>query len=308
LLGIPADKRQTLVVVGDPVLEELERHASAQQAEPVEVDSQPEQLARLIGVLTATGASRGGRSVVGRAQALVRAGARRAAGAPPAVMPTLAVGVLGIGAAAVLLRGRDAIPVDVTFVSASAARGLTFSGGSFEIGGVYSAHPKHDDLYLPWVGYSRSILQERVLEAAAFFIGCCGASTVETLVEEGDDLAIDARVADLPGAGSAKWNAKVDKSSKQHRVIKAPGRKAPTELVRDDWTWIDDEPEWQKVHDLRLRSQITSYELRTDINDHRVAEGKALSKLPGAALDLNAAAKRHAKTVVKWKVSFPPAK
>jgi hypothetical protein len=307
LLDIPVHSRQTLIVVDDPVLQEIEGHASVQPGEPANTDQQTERLTRLLGgAFVAAGPHRVGRAAIGRGRELLRASAGRAGGAPPALMPALAaIGVMGIGTVAVLLLERDGIPVDVTFVSATAARNLTFSEGPFKVGGVYAAHPKHAERYLPWDTYSRLILHERAREAASFFVGCCGASRVETLVEQGDDLSVDVGISDLPWAGSAKWNAKLVENTTQHRVIEGPGRLVPEELVPADWTWFDDEPEWQEIHDLRRDLRITSHELTTVIKDERLVTGKALSKIPAAKLNLNATVKRHKTTRVKWKVSFP---
>ncbi len=313
LLALPVQERQTLVVLPDRDLREIEQLASTQQADQLEIeqDASTDQVTKLlelaVGLGAAVGAPKAAGAAVDRAREIVRAGASRAAATSPTMVPALALGVVGIGAVAFLFKSRNGNPVNVTFVSASTAQGLTFSEGPFELGGVYTAHPMQHERYVPAASFSRIILEERTRETQTFLITCCGASKVEMIIDHGDDLgfAADAGYEERPATGSGKLNAKRVESTKRHTVSKAPGRSAPNPLIPSEWIWFAAEPEWQEIHRQRRDAGITSYDLSTEINDDRSVDYKALAKIPGVKLNVDFGVKRHDKTVVKWKVSFP---
>lgn len=220
-------------------------------------------------------------------------------------MVPLAVGAVGI-AVALLLKSRSGAPVNVTFVSASAAQALTFSEGPFELGGVYSAHPMQHERYLPAASFHRRILEERTRETETFLLTCCGASKVEMTVYHGDGLEFVANASyeERPNTGSGKLNAKRVEGTNRHAIIEAPGRTAPGPLIPSEWIWFEAEPEWQEIHRQRRDAAITSYIVTTVVKDDRSVDFKALAKLPGVKLDGDFAVKRHDKTVVTWNVSF----
>lgn len=214
-----------------------------------------------------------------------------------------------VGAVAALFEGRADTPVDVIFVSASAAQALTFSDGPFEIGGVYTAHPMHHDRYLPAERYSRLILEERNRETHTFLMTCCGASEVDMTIDYGDNLSVVVNAGYEEGkkTSSGKLDAKHDQTANRHAISAGPGRASPGPLVPSDWAWFAAEPEWQVIHRQRRDAGITRYTLTTVIKDDRTVDFKALAKLPGVKLNADLVVKRNAKTVVTWKVSFPPA-
>lgn len=312
LLARPIHQRQTLVVVPDQDLRGIEQVASTQQAEHLAVaqDASTDQVAKMlelaIGLGGAVGAPKAAGAAADRAREIVRAGASRAAASAPAMVP-LAVGAVGIGAVALLLKSRHGTPVNVTFVSASAARALTFSEGPFELGGVYTAHPMQHERYLPAASFHRKILEERTRETETFLLTCCGASKVEMTVDHGDNLEFKANASyeERPNTTSGKLNAKRVEGTNRHAIIKAPGRSAPGPLIPSEWIWLAAEPEWPEIHRQRRDAGITSYDLTTVVKDDRSVDFKALAKLPGVKLNADFEVKRHDKTVVKWKVSFP---
>ncbi|CAB4897671.1 unannotated protein [freshwater metagenome] len=216
-----------------------------------------------------------------------------------------AIAAVGVGALAIFFNGRTGIPDNVTCVSASAAEGLTFSEGPFELGCVYSAHPKRAGHYLPWSTFQQITLAERIREAERFFITSCGASRVETHVEQTNDFSADLRFDGLKVAGSANWDSQVVKSTKDHRIIEAPGRKAPNDVVPGEWTWLDAQQVWQDIHDMRRNDGLTRYKLTTTVTDRRHLDIKALSKVPGYKGSLNGGGKRDTETLLKWEVLFP---
>ena len=310
LLALPVHERHTLVVLPNRDLREIEQLASTQQAEQL-ADASTDQVAKLlelaVGLGGAVGAPRAAGAAVDRAREIVRAGTSRAAVTSPTMVPALALGVLGMGAVAFLFKSRNGNPVNVTFVSASTAQGLTFSEGPFELGGVYTVHPVQHERYLPAASFSRIILEERTRDTQTFLITCCGASKVEIIVDHGDDLGFVANASyeERPRTGSGKLNAKRVDSTMRHTVIEGPGRSAPNPLIPSEWIWFAAEPEWQEIHRQRRDAGITSYDLTTEIKDDRSVDFKALAKIPGVKLDVGFAVKRHDKTVVEWKVSFP---
>jgi hypothetical protein len=122
-----------LVVLPDRDLREIEQLASTQQADQLEIeqDASTDQVTKLLELAVGLGSVVGGPKAAGaavhRAREIVRAGASRAAAPSPTMVPALALGVVGIGAVAFLFKSRHGSPVNVTFVSASTAQGLTFS-------------------------------------------------------------------------------------------------------------------------------------------------------------------------------------
>jgi hypothetical protein len=312
LLARPIHQRQTVVVVPDQDLRRIEQVASTQQAEhqAVAQDASTDQVAKVLELAIALGGAIGAPKLAGaaadRAREIVRAGASRAAAGAPAMVP-LAGGAFGIGAGALLLKSRNRAPVNVTFVSASAAQALTFSEGPFELGGVYTAHPMQHERYLPAATFHRRILEERTRETETFLLTCCGASKVEMTVYHGDDLEFVANASyeERPNTSSGKLNAKHVEGTNRHAIIEAPGRSAPGPLIPSEWIWFEAEPVWQEIHRQRGDAGITSYVLTTVVKDDRSVDYKALAKLPGVKLNADFAVKRHDKTVVTWNVSFP---
>lgn len=311
-LARPIHQRRTLVVVPDQDLRGIEQLASTQQTEQlaIEQSASTDQIAKWLELAVVLGgtvdAPKAAGVAVDRAREIVGAGASRAAASAPILVP-LAVGALAIGAVAVLFKSRNDTPVNVIFVAASAAQALTFSEGPFELGGVYTVHPMQHERYLPAASFSRIILEERTRETHTFLITCCGASRVEMIVDHGDDLGFVANASyeERPKTSSGKLNAKRVEGTNRHAISEAPGRSAPAPLIPSEWIWFAAEPEWQEIHRQRRDAGITSYNLTTVVKDDRSVDFKALAKLPGVKLNADFAVKRHDKTVVTWKVSFP---
>ncbi|HEY4280465.1 MAG TPA: hypothetical protein VGM91_19740 [Conexibacter sp.] len=313
LLALPVHERQTLMVLPDKDLREIEQLASTQQTDQLEIeqaastDQVPKLLELAVGLAGAVDAPKAAGAAVDRAREIVRAGASRAAATPPRMAPALALGVVGIGVAAFVFKSRNSNPNIVTIVAASAAQGLTFSEGPFELGGVYTAHPIQHERYLPAASFARIILEERTRETQTFLMTCCGASKVEMTIDHSDDLgfAADAGYEERPRTDSGKLNAKRSESTKRRTVSEGPGRSAPIPLIPSEWIWFAAEPEWQEIHRQRRDAGITSYDLTTEFNDDRSVDFKALAKIPGVKLNAGVGAKRLDKTIVTWKVSFP---
>lgn len=309
LLALPVHERRTLVVLPDGDLREIEQLVSTRQADQLDVEqnASADQVPKLLELAVHLGGAvdvpRATGAAVDRARQIVRASTSATS---PTIVPALALGILGIGAAAFLFGRRNGNSVNVTFVSASAAEGLTFSEGPFELGGVYTVHPMQYERYLPAASFSRIILEERTRETQTFLITCCGASRVEMTVNYVDDLGFtaDASYEERPRTGSGKLNAKRVETTQRHTISEAPGRSAPSPLTPSEWIWFAAEPEWQEIHRQRREAGITSYDLTTEIKDDRSVDLKALSKVPGVKLNANFGVKRHDKTVVNWKVSF----
>lgn len=306
LLERPFHERQNLVVIADPDEQDQGGLSSGAPGQSAGLDPNSDQLGRIVqGGLAQVGASHIGRAAIGRAREVARAGA--GGGLPAAALPVAAIAAVSVGALTLFFNGRNGIPDNVTCVSASAAEGLTFTEGPFELGCVYSAHPKQEGRYLPWNTFQQIILAERIREVERFFITCCGASRVETHVEQTNDFSTDLRFNGLKLAGSASWDSQVIKSTKDHRIIEAPGRMAPNDLLPDEWTWLDAQQVWQDVHDMRRNAGVTRYERETTITDRRTLDVKALSKVPGYNGSLDGGGKRHTETLLKWDVLFPAA-
>lgn len=301
LLKLPFRERQTLMVVDDVTARHLVQQASATPRENVEI-AEPEWVPPL--ALRAALDPGVGGLALGRVRELVRNAARAGVSSPMAKKGVLALGVLGVATVVVLTIGRDGVPEVVTVISASAAEGLTFDGGPFELQRVYSAHPKQVGRYLPWETFSQTILDERTMEAETFLITCCGASRVETVVEHGDDLTAVANISAIPGLGSAKWNARLLKSAKDHRVIEAPGWSTPTEIDPDEWAWLDTEPLLREIHRQRRDARITRVSRDWKVKDDRSVDFK-IPKMLEEKMNLNAVIKRHDTMAVTWKVAFP---
>jgi len=295
LLELPLQERRVLVVLPDDVLRMIEQQARTDRAAPL-----PEH---------AYGGAEAGRAEArSRTEDRLSSAATTASVVPARVLvPALAVGVLGLAAAAYFTRGRG-LPLGVKVVSASVAQDLTFDEGPFEIGEVYAAHPMVHGRYLPHRSYPRIILQERARETETFLLSC-GASRIEMTVEHGEDLSFSAGAGytEPRGAVSGKLRAKRKENAKRRTVIQAPGRPAPDSLVPSAWTWFEAEPEWQEIHRRRSNSGITGYELTTEITDDRLLDLEAIAKIPGVKLTGNASVSRLDKTTWKWKVAFPPA-
>lgn len=310
LLARPPHERQVLIVVPDPAAQELAPGSATNHPgqSTHEAELPPEHQAA-IQVLASLGVSEGPRvagTVVGRARGLILAGAARAPAVPPALVPVLAIGAVGFGAAAFFIKGRDGAPTNVVLVSASAAQDLTFSEGPFTLGRTYAAHPLAQSRYLPLEDVARIVLEERTRETETFLLACCGASKVETTVEFGDDLDLAAGYKGPPAAaGSGDVTAKHATSSTRTAVIEGPGHPAPNPLVRSEWTWHDEE--WDQIHRQRAEASIESYELTREIKDDRTVDFKALAKVAGVKLNMNADIGRHDKAVVTWKATFPAA-
>jgi hypothetical protein len=312
LLARPIHQRQTLVIVPDQDLRGIEQLASTQPTEQVAIEqgASTEQVAKwlelAVGLGSAVDVSKAVGVAVDRARQVASAGASRMAASVPALVP-LAVGAVAVGAVAILFKSRNDTPVNVIFVSATAARGLTFSEGPFELGGVYTAHPMQHERYLPAASFHRKILEERTRETETFLLTCCGASKVEMTIDHGDNLEFvaNARYEERPTATSGKLNATRVESTNRHAIILAPGRPAPGPLAPSEWIWFAAEPEWPEIHRQRRDAGITSYNLTTVVKDDRSVDFKALAKLPGVKLNADFAVKSHDKTVVTWEVSFP---
>jgi hypothetical protein len=296
LLALPVHERQTVVILSDAGLREIGQLASPQQADQ-------RRLRELAVGFGTVGASMGGE----RLREIVRAGTTRAAANAPIIVPALAL--VGACAGAVFLfNNRSGNGDTVTLVSASAAQGLTFREGPFELGVPYSAHPMQHERYLPAASFPRLILEERTSETQTFLITCCGASEVEIAVYQGDELGFDADASydGRPRTGSGEVHAKRGRNATSGRLSEGPGRSAPNPLIPSEWIWFAAEPEWQEIHRQRRDAGITSYHLTTVIKDERSIDLKALAKLPGVKPNAGLGVTRHDTTVVTWNVSFPP--
>lgn len=300
LLKVPFHERRTLMVVDDLTAQQLVEHASASREEAMDI-GEPQWVPPLA---VRAALDPGVSSVaLGRARELVGKAAR-AGVSPSATKGVLALGVLGLATVAVFVIGRDDTSEVVIVISASAAEGLTFDGGPVKLRHVYAAHPKQDGRYLPWETFSQTILNERTMEAESFLITCCGASRVETIVEHGDDLTAVASLSTIPGLGSAKWNAKLLKNTKDHRVIEAPGWSVPKPIEPSEWVWLDSEPLLQAIHHSRCVAGITKVDRDWKVKDDRSVDFK-VPKVLNEKVNLNAVIKRHDTMAVTWKVLFP---